>query len=74
MNLEYNPIIVDGKPTEKHPNPDYPGQQTVSFSLLWLCFISDQKTFSPLIESINKRYNKRLLHFTSLFFLAFLYA
>ena len=22
MNLEYVPIIADGKPTEKHPNPD----------------------------------------------------
>ena len=26
MNPEYVPIIVDRKPTEKHPNPDYPGQ------------------------------------------------
>ena len=29
MNLEYVPITVDRKPTEKHPNPDYPGQQAV---------------------------------------------
>ena len=40
--------FVDRKPTEKHPNPDYPGQQAVSFSFLWLCFISDQKTLSAI--------------------------
>ena len=48
MNLAYVPIIVDGKPTENHPNPYYPGQQTVSFNFLWLCFISDQKTLPAI--------------------------
>ena len=37
----------------KTPNPDYPGQQAVSFSFLWLCFISDQKT-SPAISHIHQ--------------------
>ena len=48
MNLEYVPIIVDVMPTEKHPNPDYPGQKAVSFSIFWLCFISDQKTLPAI--------------------------
>ena len=40
--------FVDGKPTEKHCNPDYPGQQALSFSFLWLCFILDQKTLPAI--------------------------
>ena len=81
--------FVDGKPTEKTPQPniitDYPGQQAVGFSLLRLCFISDQKTLPVIshthqsIESISP-YSRvhqpnssailiRLFHFTSFLFL-----
>ena len=81
MNLEYVPIIADRKPTEKHPNSDYPGQQAVSFSFLWLCFVSGQKTLPAIShthQSIDweKDYDTIKDCFISLvlFLLAFLYA
>ena len=73
MNLECSNYCWR-EANRKTPNPDYPGQQAVSFSFLWLCFISDQKTLPAIShthQSIDweKDYDKRLFYFTSPLFL-----